>query len=50
MLQIRHFHKNGRPAWEVKVSAIVVGVFALLVLTLLTGENTAAWIATLFRR
>ncbi len=49
MIHVRYLQRNGSCSWEVKVSAIAVAVLAILVLGLLTGENTAAWIVALFR-
>ncbi len=50
MIEVRYFQKDGSCNWEVKVSAIVIAVVAVLVLGCVTGENTAAWIVGLFGR
>jgi len=39
MVQIKHFHKNGLPAWDIKISTIVIGVVVLLVLAFITHEG-----------
>jgi hypothetical protein len=48
MFQIRKFYRNGRPAWDIKASAVVIAVLALMTIALATGENTSSWIAALF--
>jgi hypothetical protein len=49
MLQIKKFD-NGKPSWELKASAIVIGVIALVVIALTLGVDTSASIVSLFRR
>jgi hypothetical protein len=50
MVRIQKFYKNGRRAWDVKASAIVIAVIALLVMGLVGGESTADAIAALFTK
>jgi hypothetical protein len=49
MLHIKRFHKNGTPAWDIKASAIVIAVVALVILGFLTGEHSAAAVTGLFK-
>ena len=50
MIHVRNFHNNGKPAWDVKISAIVIGVLALLLLALLTGADTGALITSILAK
>jgi small-conductance mechanosensitive channel len=49
-VEVKKFHKNGNPSWQVSVSAVVVAVVALVVLAWLTGIDTSALIPALFRK
>ena len=49
MIHICYFQRNGSCNWEVKVSALVIAVLAILAIGFMKGENTAGWIVALFR-
>jgi hypothetical protein len=50
MIHIKHFHKNGNPNWDIKLSPITVGIIVLLALALITNQNTAGWISSIIRK
>jgi hypothetical protein len=50
MVRVKKFFRNGEPAWEVNVGAVVVAIAGIVVLALLT-DNVEAMntIASMFR-
>lgn len=50
MIQVRNFYDNGKPRWDVRISAIVIGVLAIVLLSLVTGENGSSLIAWVLRK
>jgi hypothetical protein len=49
MIHVRQFHKNGNPNWDIRVPTIVIIVAAIVLLSIVFGENGAGLIASLWR-
>src|SRR5262249_23100142 len=49
-VEVKKFHNNGNPSWQVSISALAVAVVALVVLAWLTGVDTSALIPALLRK
>jgi hypothetical protein len=50
MIHVRNYHKNGNPSWDIKVPTIVIVVGAMVLLSILFGENGSEVIASVWRK